>query len=231
VARPGEGDGAEERPEDLGPLPGGYHGLSREQVADSQRERLIAAMAKEVAAAGYSRVTVTRLTKSASVSTRDFYEHFDGKEDCFLATFDAIRDHLAGLVEGAAGAEQDWPHQVIAGLRAVVEFFADEPDLARLCLLEATGATQATAAHFREAVLSCAPGLARGREEMSDPDSLLPDAESAIIGGAVSLATRKVVAGETDRLPRLLPDLVEFTLSPFLGEERASGLAGEIAGN
>lgn len=210
-------------------MPGGYHGLSREQVADSQRERLLAAMAQEVAATGYGRVTVTRLTKSASVSTRDFYEHFDSKENCFLATFDAVRDHLADLVERAAAAESDWPHQVVAGLRTIVELFAAEPDLARLCLLESISATQTIAAHFRETVLSCAPVLARGREEMADPSSLLPDAESAIIGGAVSLVTRKIVAGETDRLPGLLPDLVEFTLSPYLGDERAGGLAAEIS--
>lgn len=225
MARPGEGNGVGEGPEDLGPLPGGYHGLSREQVADSQRERLLAAMAQEVAAAGYGRVTVTRLTKSASVSTRDFYEHFDGKEDCFLATFDAIRDHLADLIENAAAAETDWPHQVVAGLRAVVEFFAAEPDLAKLFLVESIGATQTVAAHFRETVLSCAPGLSRGREEMTDPDSLLPDAESAIVGGAMALVTRKIVAGETDQLPELLPNLIEFTLSPYLGEERAAALA------
>jgi AcrR family transcriptional regulator len=186
-------------------------------------------MAQEVAVAGYARVTVTRLTKSASVSTRDFYEHFEGKEDCYLATFDAIRDHLADLIERAAAAEPDWPHQVVAALRAVVEFFADEPDLARLFLLESISATQTIAAHFRETVLSCAPALARGRGEMADPASLLPDGESAIVGGAVSLVTRRIVAGETDQLPRLLPDLIEFTLSPYLGEERALDLAAEIS--
>jgi AcrR family transcriptional regulator len=217
--------------DDLGPLPGGIHGVSREQVADSQRERLLAAMAQEVVAGGYRSVTVGQLAKSASVSTRDFYEHFEGKEDCFLATFDAIRDHLAELIAGAAASASDWPHQVAAALRAVVEFFAAEPDLARLCLIESVGATPTVAARFREAVLSCAPALARGREEMADPHSLLPDAESAIVGGAVSLVTRKIVAGESDEIPLLLPDLIEFTLTPYLGEERALGLSAEVRPN
>ena len=44
---------------ELGPLPGGHHGLSREQILDSQRERLLAAIAHEVATRGYRATTIT----------------------------------------------------------------------------------------------------------------------------------------------------------------------------
>jgi AcrR family transcriptional regulator len=221
----GDGDGRGERPGELGPLPGGHHGLSREQIAHSQRERLLAAIAHEVATRGYRATTITELGRSASVSTRDFYELFDSKEECFLTAFDALRDHLAGLISTAAAAEPDWPDQVIAALRATLEFFAAEPDLARLCLLESVSATPTIAIRFREVVLACVPALARGRAELADPDSLLPETESSIIGGAVSLATRSIIGGETEKLPELLPDLVDFTLSPYLGAERAAELA------
>lgn len=225
MADQGDGNGSGEKPEELGPLLGGHHGLSREQIFESQRERLLAATAREVAARGYRAVTVTELSKSAKVSSRDFYEHFSDKENCFLVTFTAVRDHLTDLIEGAAGPQPDWPHQVIASLRAALEFFAAEPDLARVFLFESVSATPKIAIAFREAVLACVPALARGRAELGDPDSLLPEAESAIVGGAVSLATRKIVAGETEQLPRILPDLIEFTLSPYLGAERALELA------
>jgi AcrR family transcriptional regulator len=225
VANRSDGNGRGEGPEDLGPLPGGYHGLSRGQIADSQRERLLAAMAKEVAARGYRAATVTEVTKSAKVSTRDFYEHFADKEECFLATFDAVRDHLTEQIEGAAASEPEWPDQVVASLRALVEFFADEPELARLFLLESMSATPRIAIRFRDTVLACVPALARGRAELADPDSILPEAENAIVGGAVSLATRAIAAGDPEKLPELLPDMVDFTLSPYLGTERASELA------
>jgi AcrR family transcriptional regulator len=228
VQRQGAGNGTGERPEELGPLPGGHHGLSREQILESQRERLLAAMAHEVAAQGYRNLTVTRLTKSASVSTRDFYEHFDDKEDCFLATFDAVRGHLAELIADAASGEREWAGQVAAALRAIVEFFAEEPELARLFLLESVNATPKIAIAYREAVLAPVPALAGGRCELRDPESLLPEAESSIIGGAVSLAARKIGAGETDRLPEILPDLTEFILSPYLGAERALGRAAGV---
>ncbi len=212
---------------ELGPLPGGHHGLTREQIAESQRERLLAAIAQEVAAHGYRQTTITDVVKLASVSTRDFYELFEGKEECFLATFEAVRDHLEEVGREAAASEDDWPHQVIAVLRAVLEFFAAEPELARLCLIESVSATPRIAIRFREAVLACALALAGGRAELADPDSLLPKTEDAILGGIVSLATRSILAGETESLPELLPDLVDFALAPYLGAERAAKLAKE----
>jgi AcrR family transcriptional regulator len=217
------GDGRGE----LGPLPGGHHGLSRQQILESQRERLLAAIAREVSARGYRATTITEVVKVASVSTRDFYEHFEGKEDCFLAAFDAVRDHLEGLIASAIAEQPDWPRQVIAALRVALDFFAAEADLARLCLLEPVSATPTIAIHFRESVLACVPGLARGRAEREDGEALPPSTEDSLIGGVVSLATRCILSGETERLPGLLPDLVEFTLSPYLGAERAAELASE----
>jgi AcrR family transcriptional regulator len=213
---------------DLGPLPGGHHRLTREQILDSQRERLLAAIAHEVAANGYRATTITGVVKFASVSTRDFYEVFESKEECFLAAFNVVCDHLTELISAAAAAESDWPRQVIAALRASLDFFAAEPDLARLCLLESVSATPTIAIRFREAVLACVPALARGRSELADPEALLPDAESAIVGGAVSLATRSIVCGEAERLSDLLPDLVDFTLGPYLGPERAAALGASL---
>lgn len=210
---------------ELGPLPGGHHGLSREQIAESQRERLLAAIAQEVAAKGYRQTTITDVVKLASVSTRDFYELFEGKEECFLAAFDALRDHVENLVREAAAGEEDWPHQTIAAIRAALEFFAAEPQLARICLIESASATPRIAIRFRQAVLACVPALAQGRAELDDPDSLLPKTEDAIIGGIVSMATRAVIAGEATSLPDLLPDLVDFALAPYLGAERAALLS------
>jgi AcrR family transcriptional regulator len=214
---------------DLGPLPGGHHGLTREQIVDSQRERLLGAIAEEVAAKGYRATTITDVVKSASVSTRDFYELFTGKEDCFLAAFDALRDHLQELIETAVAAEDDWSHQTIAALRVGIDFFAAEPDLARLCLLESVSATPKIAIRFREAVLACVPALALGRAELDDPDAMLPETEDAILGGIVSMMTRAIIANDAGSLPNLLPDLVDFTLSPYLGAERAAQLAEDAA--
>jgi AcrR family transcriptional regulator len=216
-------------PGELGPLPGGHHGLSREQIADSQRERLLAAIAKEVARGGYRATTITEIAKVASVSTRDFYSLYGGKEELFVAAFETVRDHLETVVLEAAADEEDWPHEVIAGLRVALQFFAAEPDLARLCLLEPVSATATIAVRFREAVLACIPALARGRDYAPAATSLPASTEDSILGGIVSLMTRAIITGKPAQMGDLLPDLIDFALSPYLGAEEAVRLAAASA--
>jgi AcrR family transcriptional regulator len=212
---------------ELGPLPGGHHGLSRAQIMESQRERLLAAISRQVASRGYQATTITEVVKLASVSTRDFYDHFEGVEDCFLAAFDAVRDYLDQLLIEAAARGRYWPDQLIAALRTALDFFATEPDLARLCLVDPLRSTPTIALRFREATLTCIPALARGRDYLPHGASLPASTEESLIGGALSLLTSSILAGESHRLPTLLPDLIDFILSPYLGAERAAELARE----
>ena len=148
--------------EELGPLPAGRHGFSREQVAHNQRERLIAGLATAVAEHGYQAVTITHITKQAKVSRRVFYENFEGKEECFLAAFEVVVGHIRELAAEAVAPLADWPRQAIAASRAVLAFLASEPDLARLCLVESQSAGPAVAARFHEAVHEAVPFLEAG---------------------------------------------------------------------
>jgi AcrR family transcriptional regulator len=208
---------------ELGPLPAGRHGFSREQVAHNQRERLIAGLATGVAEHGYQAVTITHITKEAKVSRRVFYENFEGKEECFLAAFEVVVGHIRELATEAVAPLDDWPRQAIAASRAVLAFLASEPDLARLCLVESQGASPAVAARFHEAVHEAVPFLEQGRAERGR--ELPPSTEEATIGALILLASRKVSAGEAAQLEDLLPDFTEFILAPYLGAEEATALA------
>ena len=214
--------------EELGPLPAGRHGYSREQVAHHQRERLIAALAAAVAEKGYADVTLTDITREAKVSRRVFYENFESKEQCFLAAFEIVVEHLRELVAAAVESEQGWPAKAIAATRAVLSFLAAEPDLARLCLVESRGAGPAVAARFDRAVGELTAPLRLGRAERPAAERPLPDStEDTVVGSLVSLVHRKVAAGEAERLEDLLPDCAEFVLAPYLGAAEASRLSRE----
>jgi len=211
--------------EELGPLPAGRHGFSREQVAHNQRERLLAGLATAVAEHGYAAVTITHVTKAAAVSRRVFYANFESKEECFLAAFDTLVGHVRELVEAAVEAEPDWPHQAIAAARSTLAFLAAEPDLARLCLVEAQSAGPEVAAHFHAAVRELVPPLRLGRGERPRGRELPESTEDSALGAIVSLASRKVAAGEAAALEDLLPDVAEFILAPYLGPDEATRLA------
>jgi AcrR family transcriptional regulator len=211
--------------EELGPLPAGRHGFSREQVAHNQYERLIAGFASAVAEHGYNAVTITHITKAAAVSRRVFYANFEDKEACFLAAFDVVVAHIRELVAEAVEAAPDWPHQAIAAAREVLAFLASEPDLARLCLVEAQSAGPAVAGRFHNAVRELVPPLERGRAERSSERPLPPATEDSTIGALISLSARQVAAGKAEHLEDLLPAFTEFILAPYLGPDEAARLA------
>ena len=211
---------------ELAPLRGGRHGLSREQVTQSQRERLLAAAVQVVARDGYQASTVHEIARTASVSSRDFYENFSGKEECFLSAFDIVVEHTRALLTEAAEPEPDWAHETIAGMRAAMRFASAEQDLTHVCLIAALTASPAILVRRSEALLEMVPFLRRGREQRGGAEPLPESTEESVIGGLVVLVARSIGTGRS--LEAVFPDLVDFVLSPYLGPERASELAEEV---
>src|SRR5687767_6279952 len=81
-------------------LPRSPHKTVREEVAASQRGRLLVAMSDVVGEKGYAAATVADVLAKAGVSRRTFYEHFADKEACFLAAYDhGVAAMLAAVTE------------------------------------------------------------------------------------------------------------------------------------
>jgi AcrR family transcriptional regulator len=218
---------AEDYPPELSRLPPGRHGLPREFVVHNQRERLIAGLAEAIAENGYSGTTIAHITRHAAVSRRTFYEHFSSKDECFVAAYDTVMAELRERVSVAFEAAGDWPHAVKAGIGAMLEFLAAEPHLARLCMVEALVAGPVVVERYDAAIQSFVPYFQTGRE--GRPPEVLarlsPTTEEALVGGMVSLISRRIIAGKAEELEELLPDLVEFTLTPYVGSAEAAEIA------
>jgi AcrR family transcriptional regulator len=219
----------EEYPPELARLPPGRHGLPREFVAHNQRERLIAGIAEAIAENGYAGTTIAHITRHAAVSRRTFYEHFASKDECFVAAYDTVMAELRERVALAFEEEADWPHAVRAGIAAMLRFLAAEPHLARLCMVEALVAGPVVVERYDSAIQSFVPYFQGGRE--GRPPEVLarlsPTTEEALVGGMMSLISRRIIAGKATELEQLLPDLVEFTLTPYLGSDEAAKIARE----
>lgn len=208
-------------------LPSGRHGLPRELVVENQRERIITALVDNVAERGYNATTVAHITKAASVSRRTFYEHFADKEACFLAAYEMISDHLLDSMTAAADSFAEWPQKVRAALATLLRFLAAEPELAKVCMVEPNVAGGEAATRHRESLRRFAEILRTGRPELAGERHLPEAIEETLVGGIVSLIVREISADRTEQLTGLLPELVELTLAPYLGAERAASLAGE----
>jgi AcrR family transcriptional regulator len=93
-------------------LPKGPHGLSREQVQASQRERILDAVLDVVGERGYVATTVADITSAAGISRTTFYEQFGGKQEAFLAAYDEFGTHF--LADMAAVSAVTTPAEVLA---------------------------------------------------------------------------------------------------------------------
>ena len=184
-------------------LPRRGHDLSRATVRASQRWRLLEGMIESTARHGYAGASVAHVIAHAGVSRKAFYEHFDDKEDCFLAAYDVVSERvLADLIAtgtrrtGKAARRSDY----------VVGFLA------------ALARNLAVARVFMVDVLGAGPRALKRRDDLNHrfADQLFADAEVdpvhrlAVIGGV-----NAVVASE---LLRPAPDLTALgpSLSAFV---------------
>ena len=196
-------------------------------MARNQRERLIAGLAEAVAENGYAGTTIAHITRHAAVSRRTFYEHFNSKDECFVAAYEMVMSELNQRVGSAFEQEEEWPQAVRAGLAAMLEFLTSEPHLARLSMVEALVAGPVVVERYDAAIQSLVPYFAAGREGRSAEvlAGLSSTTEEALVGGIVSLISRRIFADRAGELEALLPDLVEFALTPYLGSTEAAKVA------
>ncbi|MFD0855920.1 TetR/AcrR family transcriptional regulator, partial [Actinomadura adrarensis] len=125
-------------------LPRGRHALAREEVQRIQRGRLCAAMAEVMAEKGYVGTSVADVLKQAGVSRQSFYELFDSKLDCFMATFECageiMLERLTGAVDKAAPTTSDPMALLERAIAAYLQALSDELPYARLFLVEVCAA-------------------------------------------------------------------------------------------
>lgn len=205
----------------MNPLPRGRHGLSREFIAEHQRNRLIAAIADSLDEHGYDGTTVAAIAGRAGVSKSDFYVHFASKDECFFAAYDEAVVRLRGEVLTACAGRGEWAEGVCAGLAAALAGLAAEPAQANLLLVEGLRAGPGVYGRFQGAVESFVPYLRDGAPAGTSAGRPPDAADEAVVGGIASLLGRRVLAGEADRLDRFFPELAEFALTPYLGVAEA----------
>ena len=201
--------------------PPGRQRLSREFIARHQRARIVTALAEETNERGYRAVTVADIVRRAGIARNTFYDNFASKEDCFLATQDfAVEESLARIVEAASGKET-WEDRLAAGLGAFLGYVAGEPALARTCIVEALTAGDAAQERYEQSLQSFIPLLRLGRESSPIGDELPETLEETLAGGIFWIIYQRIVLGETEQIESLLPDLVDFALTPYIGAASA----------
>jgi len=211
--------------ERLSRLPPGRHLIPRDFVSQNQRERILVATTELVAERGYQKATIELIAKTAKVALSTFYEHFAGKEEAFLAALDESVAAAASVFDELIDVEQPWVDQISTGLEVLLEMVVAEQARARLCIVESQAAGGEALARYQSILERAAPKLREGRE-LNPRSARLPEGlEVAIAGGLMWLIHQRLVSDRVDDLTGLLPEMLQVTLTPYVGEIEAARAA------
>ena len=190
-------------------------------MVSNQRERLLAATALVTARRGYAETTVAEIHDAAGVSRRTFYEHFANKEQAFLAAYDEVSQQLLRDVEGALADARSFAEGVTSCLAAFLEFVANEPTFAQLCIVEVLSAGPEALDRRNKTMRAFAELVERGAA-LCVPDASPPALTAqTIVGGIYEVVYSRLVENRTDELPGLLPDLAFAVMLPYAGPAAA----------
>jgi AcrR family transcriptional regulator len=211
-----------EEPEDLRQwrLPRGRHGLPRELVERSQRERLLAAVVRVTVAKGYESTTVGDILGEAGVGRETFYELFDDKLGCMIAAHRILLDNLEEQIRATYIGDGPWPQRVREGLGTTLDWFAADPEASRFLLVETSTVGPAFRSIFQSEYARFTSLLDEGFDD-GTPGPELTEATGLGVSALLARIYEEILLDRVAELPRLLPDLTYDFLVPFVGEEMA----------
>jgi len=193
-------------------LPPGPSG-SRAAVVENQRERLMAAMVAVVAERGYETTRVADVLELAGVSRSAYYQHFSNKDECFLATLDALLEMVDPIVAGTyRSTDGSWDERLGAVFEAVVKLIVAQPAAARIWFVETYAAGPEAVERVERLGARVEQLTAKAMGESPDRAGMPKHVVRAILGGLRHVVHTRLRHGREDELIELAPDLVDWAL-------------------
>jgi AcrR family transcriptional regulator len=172
-------------------LPKGPHGLSREEVQASQRQRILDAVLDVVGESGYGAATVAHITKAAGISRTTFYEQFRNKEEAFLTAYDEFGERFLTDIGGATGTSP--AHVLAASADRLVDWGRRRPNACRAFLLEIHAVGEQGLEHRDRAMRLAEELFERVASWLRSADPDLPE-PPRLVGRAVVAASWELAA-------------------------------------
>jgi AcrR family transcriptional regulator len=181
-------------------------------VARHQKARLEGAMVEAVARHGYAGTTLRELVSLAGVSKSTFYDHFESKQECFLATFDEIVTQLESRVGEAYRSGGDFRERLLAGLTAFMDVAVEEPAAASLAAVESLTLGPQGVEHRERASRGFEAMIQQSFDNSPSEVEVSPMTVRAIVAGIRGVAYRRLRASRPEQLPPLVDELADWTL-------------------
>jgi AcrR family transcriptional regulator len=96
-------------------------------AADPFRQRLLDGLAQCITEQGYRDTTIADIVRRARTSRRTFYEHFAGKQECFLVLLHEANDAMIAFIAASVEREAPWSVQVRQAITAWIDLAKSNP--------------------------------------------------------------------------------------------------------
>jgi AcrR family transcriptional regulator len=136
----------------------------------------------------------------------------NSKQDCFLATFDAIVAEATERVGTAYRSQRDFRERLVAALGAFMELVVEAPQAATLVGVESLTLGSAGVGH-RERGSEPFEEMVRQSFEHSRSKIVVPETVvRAVVGGLRGVVYHRLREGREAELPGLVPELADWAL-------------------
>jgi AcrR family transcriptional regulator len=194
-------------------------------LSSSKREDILRATAELIAELGYWETTAEKIAHRAGVTSAELADLFADVEECMTASVSAICSQVLTEISSAYSADRSELDSGILGIKAILELMAAHPSFAYLGYIASRQMGPAKPREGYQLARQMLIMMMERLREHSAGEGQPASAASGALGAAEALVRREIVAGRTERLPRLLPDLVYAATVPFVGPKEALGLA------
>jgi AcrR family transcriptional regulator len=184
-------------------------------------------MIEAVSVRGYPGTTVADVIAFAGVSRRAFYEQFENKEACFLATYDIVVMGARKCVLDAWTRERGWANRLHASCKSLLDSVAEKPKGPRLVLVDSLGIGPRARERMTLAATTFERVLAMGFQAHPDRVELSPLTLRAIVAGIRHVAFTRMYEQRERELLGLTDevlDWIEAYRSPLARRVNVSGV-------
>lgn len=218
-----------ELPDHLRRRPMAAEQVSREVLAEHQRARVLKLVTPIFAKRGYQGTSVDDLLAAGKVGVSNFYSLFEGKEDCFLETFESIVDFARGRVADAAAPAERWAEAACLGLREMLGLVVSDQRAARVVLIEAQAAGPEATRRYEALLDDATAWLHAGRVELAAEEALPFAFERSVIAGLAYYLQQCLLSGSIPEPDELFTEVSSVVLAPVIGGEELRRLRGALA--
>lgn len=185
-----------------------------ERKKAARRSRLLGVARRLFAQQGYHATTVPQVVAEAASSVGSFYFYFRDKEDVFAAVLEEFGARLATALNEAIDRETSTVRQMRAAVEALMTFFAENPDEARILIVESSGLGGRLESIRRGIVSSHVRGVQSALEAMKLPGIDPAVAARCWVGAVYEAVYAWLEAPQSKRIPptRLAKAVAEFNL-------------------